>query len=77
MTTNKLLLCFSVCIWILLMPFITLAQDMQRTPTVNGGSVAAVSFAFISSTEGASIRQGEGDDNREELTVNDYASLAL
>jgi hypothetical protein len=64
MTTNKLLLCFSVCIWILLVPFITLGQDIQRTPTVNGGSVAAVSFAFSSTTEGASIRQGEGDDNR-------------
>jgi hypothetical protein len=62
--TNKLLLCFSVCIWILLVPFITLAQDIQRTATANGGSVAAVSFAFSSSTEGASITQGEGDDNR-------------
>ena len=64
MTTNKLFMLLSGCIFIVLMPFIARAQDIQRTATLSGGSVAAISFAFSSSTAGASVRQGEGDDNR-------------
>jgi hypothetical protein len=64
MTTNKLLLCLTFCSIIVLMPRFAPAQDIAKTPSRNRGSVAAVSFAFTSTTEGTSLRPGEGEDNR-------------
>ena len=64
MTKNKLRMHLGVCIFVLFVPFVVRAQDVQKPQTPSGGSEAAVSFAFSSTSEGVSVKQGEGDDNR-------------
>jgi len=64
MTPNNLFVTLTLCGAILLCPLVVNAQNQLRPQTRSEGSTATVTFSFNSTTEGTSIRQGIGEDNR-------------
>jgi hypothetical protein len=64
MTSNNLFITVTLCGAILLCPLVVRAQNQLTPQTRSDGATATVSFSFNSTTEGTSIRQGIGGDNR-------------
>lgn len=64
MTPNNLFITLTLCGAILLCPLVLKAQNQLTPQTRSDGSTATVSFSFNSTTEGTSVRQGIGRDNR-------------